>query len=286
MMTMTMDPLVLKAGMRRQWDEAAPGWDSHTPAIRAWLSEATKTMLDMADIRPGHRVLDVAAGAGDQTLDVAGRIGPAGQVLATDLSPAILALARENARRAGFQNVEVMTADCETLGLDGAGFDAGISRLGLMFLPEPERGLNSIRAALKPGAAFCAMVFSGPEANPCISILMKTALLHADLPARDPFTPGGLLSLGKEGLMDQLFGQAGFSAVATTRMSAPFKLPSVDHYLEFIRASASPIQMILSRLDDAGRAAAWEDMRTRLSVFAGIDGWSGPNELLLTVGRA
>lgn len=282
---MTMNPTALKAATREQWNESAAGWDAHSPAIRAWLNEATKAMLNMAGVRPGQRVLDVAAGAGDQTLDIAERVGPTGQVLATDLSPIILALALANARRAGFANVEVMTADCEKLGLDGAGFDAGVSRLGLMFLPEPERGLSSIKAALKPGAAFCAMVFSGPEANPCVSILMQTALAHAGIPPRDPFSPGGLLSLGKPGLMDKLFGQAGFSTVATTCMSAPFRLPSVDDYLEFVRASASPIQMILSRLDDAARAAAWEDMRAKLSVFSGVDGWVGPNELLLTVGK-
>ena len=96
--------------------------------------------------------------------------------------------------------------------------------------------------ALRAGGGICTMVFSRPERNPCICILMSTAFKHAGLPARDPFTPGGLLSLGQPGRADALFAAAGFQDVATTAVDAPFHLPTVRHYLDFIRASASPIQ--------------------------------------------
>ena len=284
--TASFDAAAFKSATARQWDESAAGWDRHGPAIREWLREATQAMLAMAGVTTGQRVLDVAAGAGDQTLDIAMRVGPSGEVLATDISAGVLELARANARRAGFDNVKVRVADCEALGLAGAGFDAAVSRLGLMFLPDPLGGLKEIRAALKPGAAFCAMVFSTPASNPCVAILMQTALAHAGLPPRDPFAPGGLFSLGKPGLLDALFREAGFAEVATTRMSAPFRLPGVDDYLDFIRASASPIHMILSGLDESERRAAWEDMRAKLSVYSTADGWEGPNELLLTAGKA
>ena len=59
-----------KAAARDQWDKAAPGWNNHTASVRTWLRSATDAMLEMAEIRPGARVLDVAAGAGDQTLDI------------------------------------------------------------------------------------------------------------------------------------------------------------------------------------------------------------------------
>src|SRR5512137_794666 len=117
-----MDNEAFKAATRKQWDEAAQSWDDHTPAIRAWLRSATDAMLDMALVRPGARVLDVAAGAGDQTLDLADRVGPTGVVVATDLSPAILELAQANAGRAGFANVETLAADGEHLGVDVAAF--------------------------------------------------------------------------------------------------------------------------------------------------------------------
>jgi hypothetical protein len=129
------------------------------------------------------------------------------------------------------------------------------------------------------------MVFSTPEANPCVRILVSTALRHAKLPPRDPYQPGGLLSLGKPGLIDELFRQAGFREVATTKVSAPFRLPTARAYLDFIRTSAGPILQMLGRLDEPARQAAWADMEAALGQFNTAAGWEGPNELLLTVGR-
>jgi SAM-dependent methyltransferase len=255
------------------------------PQIRAWLRTSTEAMLEMAGVKSGARVLDVAAGSGDQTLDIAGRVGPSGSVLATDLSPAILAFARDNARRLGFQNVETQTADGETLGVREAGFDAVICRLGLMFFPDPGKGLMEMRRALTPGGRLCTMVFSSPDRNPCVAILLSTALKHAGLSPRDPYQPGGLLSLGKPDLIDTLFETAGFSRIATTKVAAPFRLPSVGDYLDFVRASASPIIQILSGLDEASQQATWVDIEDQLSAFNTAEGWEGPNELLLTAGE-
>lgn len=281
----TQDTNAFKTAVREQWDRSAEGWNDHTSEIRAWLRQASDAMLDMAGIVPGASVLDVAAGAGDQTLDIAQRIGPQGHVLATDLSPGILALAQKNARQAGFHNVQTLAADGEDLQVEPASFDAVVCRLGLMFFPDPMQGLHGMRLALRPGGRICTMVFSRPESNPCIGILMSTALRYAGLPARDPFQPGGLLSLGKPGLADELFRAAGFQNVATTALDAPFRLPTARHYLNFIRSSASPIQQILGHLAPDVTAAAWAEMEDRLTVFKTANGWVGPNELLLTAGQ-
>lgn len=281
----TQDTKAFKSAVREQWDRSAEGWNDHTSEIRAWLRQASDAMLDMAGIVPGASVLDVAAGAGDQTLDIAQRIGPQGHVLATDLSPGILALAQMNARQAGFHNVQTLAADGEDLQVEPASFDAVVCRLGLMFFPDPMQGLHGMRRALRPGGRICTMVFSRPESNPCIGILMSTALRYAGLPARDPFQPGGLLSLGKPGLADELFRAAGFQNVATTALDAPFRLPTAHHYLNFIRSSASPIQQILARLAPEVAASAWAEMEDRLGVFKTANGWVGPNELLLTAGQ-
>ena len=284
-MTTAFDPQAFKLATRNQWEKAAEGWNDHTPQVRAWLRSATDAMLDMAGVKSRSHVLDVAAGAGDQTLDIAERVGPGGFVLATDLSPAILEFAKDNALRAGYGNVETQVADGESLGVDEASFDAAVCRLGLMFFPDPLQGLREMHRALKPGGGACTIVFSRPETNPCVAMLMSTALEHAGLPPRDPYQPGGLLSLGKPGLIDELFKRAGFKDVATTKMEAPFRLPSTRDYLRFIRSSASPIQQILGKLDAAALETAWAAMEERLKVFEAAEGWQGPNELLLTAAR-
>lgn len=281
----SVDPDVATAAMRAQWDQAARGWRDSGAVIRPWLQQATQAMLGMADVKPGAHVLDVAAGAGDQTLDIAERVGPDGYVLATDLSPEILQFAAQRAAAAGHRNVETRVSDGQNLQVEGTQFDAVVCRLGLMFLGDPLKGLREMARVLKPGGGVCTMVFGSPPANPCVTTLMSTALRHAGLPPRDPFQPGGLLSLGKPGLIDEMFKGAGFREIATTSIAAPFHLPTVNDYMKFIRTSAGPIVEILKSLDGMKAEAAWADMEQALSRYETETGWEGPNQLLLTAAR-
>lgn len=273
------------AAMRAQWDQTAQGWSDSGAVIRPWLRQATQAMLGMAGVKVGCHVLDVAAGAGDQTLDIAERVGPEGHVLATDLSPKILQFAAQQAAAAGHRNVEVRVSNGQDLQIEDARFDAVVCRLGLMFFGDPLQGLREMARVLKPGGGVCTMVFGAPQANPCVTALMSTALRHAGMPPRDPFQPGGLLSLGKPGLIDELFRESGFREIATTRIAAPFRLPTTRDYMTFIRTSAGPIVQILKDLDAAKAEAAWTDMEQVLGRYQTPTGWEGPNELLLTAAR-
>ncbi len=272
------------------WDAAASGWNHHGALIHNWLVDATQTMLDEAHIGPGARVLDVAAGAGDQTLDIARRLGSSGWVLATDVSPVILSLAQKNAEAAGFTQVSTQVADAQSLGLAGADFDAAVCRLGLMFCHSPLTALSEIRAALRPLGRFSALVFGPPEHNPCLTITLATARKHAGFvngPAIRPpsaFEPGMLMSLGKPGLLEALLLKAGFAEVAVRAVSAPFHALSAAHYVDFLRSSASPIIEILMPLSSAAQQEAWNDMTRQLEVFSTASGWAGPNQLLQVVG--
>jgi SAM-dependent methyltransferase len=280
-----IDSAAVTAAMRAQWNQMAKGWSDSGAVIRPWLHEATPAMLGMAGIKPGARVLDVAAGAGDQTLDIAERVGPTGYVLATDLSPDILQFAAQRCAQAGHRNVETRWSDGEHLQVETAQFDAAICRLGLMLFRDPVQGLREMARTLKPGGGVCTMVFGAPQANPCVTAVMSTALKHAGLLPSDPFQPGGLLSLGKPGLIDELFRQAGFRDIATTKVAAPFRLPSVKHYMNFIKTSAGPVVQIVQGLEPMKRDAAWAEMEMALGRFETATGWEGPNELLLTAAR-
>ena len=279
-------PLADILEFRHPWDKAAAGWNSHAAVIHEWLAEATAAMLAAARIGPGVRVLDIAAGSGDQTLDIARCVGPRGHVLATDVSAAILTLAEDNARAAELHNIDTRVADAQALGLEGAGFDAAVSRLGLMFCEVPLDALREARAALKPGCRFSALVFSQPQHNPCLGVLMSTALRHAGLPPRSPYAPGTLMSLGEPGLLARLLHSAGFTGIEMRTISAPFCWPTSRDYVDFVRTSGTPIMEILAPLAAAAQRAAWDDMAAQLKVFDTPTGWVGPNELLLCAAAA
>lgn len=269
------------------WDIAAAGWNHHAAIIHDWLQPATHMMLDEAHIKLGSRVLDVAAGAGDQTLDIARRVGPEGQVLATDISPAFLALAQKNAHIAGLKQITTQVTDAQSLGLAGADFDAAVCRLGLMFCRSPLLALTEIRAALRPGGRFSALVFGEPVRNQCLTIALSTARKHALLSTQSErdiqqaFEPGTLMSLGKPGLFVELLQAAGYVDITARLISAPFHTPSVAHYIDFLRSSASPVIEILAPLPASAQDNAWIDMAEQLRVFNSKSGWHGPNELLL-----
>jgi ubiquinone/menaquinone biosynthesis C-methylase UbiE len=271
------------ATVREQWNQVAEACSDSSVYMRPWLHAVTEAMLGMAGIRPGSHVLYVAAGAGDQTLYVAERVGPGGYVLATDLSPEILAFARRRIAEAGYRTVETRVSDGEDLQVESTRFDAVVCRLGLMLFRDPLQGLREMARVLKPGGGICTAVLSSPDKNPCMATLMSTALEHAGLPPRDPYQPGGLLSLCKPGSLDDLFRRAGFRDVATMAVAAPFKLPSVKDYLSFIKSSAST--QILEQLEGSKRAAAWAEIEESLRRFETDAGWVGPNELLLTAAR-
>jgi len=126
-MTSAFDPAAYKETTRLQWQETAPAWRDWGPLLESWLGEATELMLDLAGIGPGMKVLDVAAGAGGQTLKAARRVGTSGAVLATDISSNIIELAARDARAAGLSNVAARVMDGENLDVSDASVDAVIS---------------------------------------------------------------------------------------------------------------------------------------------------------------
>lgn len=270
------------------WDEAAAGWDRHSPMLRTWLHGVTQQMLEACDIRPGARVLDVAAGAGEQTLDIAARVGHAGVVVASDISPRILALAREKLHRAGFTRVTTQVADAEALPLAGAAFDAkfdaAVCRLGLMFCTRPQAALAGLHAALQPGGRLGVVVFSEPARNPCITVVMDTARRHAGLAPLLRAPSGSLLSLGEPGLMARLLAQAGFDDIDVRAVAAPMHLPSRSAYIDFTKSAGQPVMALLASLSAEAQAAAWQDIDHGIDRYSTPGGWVGPNELLLCTG--
>ena len=207
------DPAKFKETTRKQWDSAAEAWNRWGPLLTRWLGPATELMLDMTDVGKGGRVLDVAAGAGEQTLTAARRVGPTGYVLATDISAGILNFAAENAKLAGCANVDTAVADGEMLdALSAEPFDAVISRVGLIYFPDQNRALVGMRDHLKPGGKVGAIVYSTADRNPFFSIPVGIIRRRAALPAPLPGQPGPF-SLGDPAVLAKRLTDAGFHDV-------------------------------------------------------------------------
>jgi len=283
--TPPFDPVRFKETTRTQWDSAAGAWNGWGPFLERWLGGATELMLDMARIGSGARVLDVAAGTGGQTLAAARRAGPNGYVLATDISERILEYATANAEDAGLHNVQTSAQDGEALEVADGSFDAAISRVGLIYFPDQQRALRSMRRALRAGGRVAAIVYSTPERNRFFSVPVSIIRRLAGLPPPAPGLPGPF-SLGGPSALEEAFRRAGFKQVETLRVAAPLRMASAEECLRFERESFGALHQMLSALDEAGRTAAWNEIGDALREFEGPNGFQGPCELVVGAASA
>ena len=283
-MTTTFDATKYKDTTREQWETAAEAWHRWGPTLRTWLGPATERMLDVAGVTSGCRVLDVAAGAGDQTLQTATRVGPGGSVLATDLSPAILAFAASEAKRMGLANVATRAMDGENLELPDASFDVVISRVGLIYFPDQQKALSEMRRVLVPGGRVAAIVYATADKNAFFSGPVSIVRRHAKLGPPAPGQPGPF-SLGAPGVLEDAFVRAGFKDVKAEVVAAPLRMKTATECLRFERESFGALHQMLSSLAPSAREDAWTEVGNALREFErGPEGFVGPCELVIGVG--
>jgi ubiquinone/menaquinone biosynthesis C-methylase UbiE len=265
--------------------EASINWESSEVAEqrsrgRARRAElqgpATEMMLDLAEVRTGSRVLDIAAGTGDQTLMVAQRVGPAGYVLATDISASMLKLADDAAREVGLTNVETRVMDAENIDLDADFFDAVICQLGLFLFSHPAEVLRSMRRVVKPGGKIAALVFSTAEKNPYQGILMSVARRFGSAPLP-------LFSLGETDLLENTFRESGLRDVIVREVSVRRRFSSTAEAIRRLKETAL-LRRPIEKLGEAQREQAWAEIERQLSQFEGPNGVEVPGEFLIGVG--
>jgi ubiquinone/menaquinone biosynthesis C-methylase UbiE len=278
---MSFDPNQYKTTTRQQWEDAADAWHRWGPTLETWLGAATERMLDAAGVTTGSRVLDIAAGAGGQSIAAARRIGQNGHVTATDISPTILSYAAKAAAEAGVTNISTVEADGEQLDdLASASFDAAISRVGLIYFPDQQQALREIRRALTDGGRFAAIVYSTADHNEFFSIPVSIIRARAQLPAPQPGQPGPF-SLGGPGVLEEVLRTAGFRDITVEAVPAPLMLPSAADCVRFERESFGALHQMLKGVPEEERAAVWDDIENALSRFETNNGFEGPCELLV-----
>jgi ubiquinone/menaquinone biosynthesis C-methylase UbiE len=281
---MTMDREPSKSGGAWASGDAASGWKRGAAARGRALGPLTEVMLDLAGVAVGSRVLDLGAGTGDQTLLAAGRIGPGGMVLATDISAPMLVLTQEAARAADLPNVQTRVMDAQRLELEPGSFDAAMARFSLQFVPDVQRALAEVRRVLKPGGRFAAVVFSGVERNPFRAAPQAIASRLAG--KRFPEPGPGQWALNDPTTLRDAFQRAGFRDVDARPVPFVYRFPSLSDALRNLEESQPPLVKLLAELSDADRATAWAEIKKTLQPFAGPDGFAAPSEALMVVGVA
>ena len=263
--------------IQQNWDDKRAERWSRMQAQRGEIyGPATERMLDLADLRTGNRILDVAAGTGDQTLLAARHVGPNGYVLAIDTSTAMLTNAAEVIRKAGLTNVETRIMDAEDLDLDADSFDAVICRLALHTFPNPPKAVREMRRAVKPAGKVAALVRSTAGKNPYEGVPLTVAhSLGSTVPP--------MFTLSEPGVLEKAFRDGGFPDVAVHTVSTQRRFSSSVEVIRNLR-DVSIVGSVLAKLPDAEREQAWAEVEQQLRRFEGPNGCEVPGELLIGVG--
>jgi ubiquinone/menaquinone biosynthesis C-methylase UbiE len=241
-------------------DEAAALYDEAFAHVTAYFMPF---LLQAAGVAPGMRVLDIATGTGLSAEAALAVVGPTGYVMAADVSPSMIAKARE--RLGNAPNVSVSVEDGQALSFSDESFDAVLCNLGLMFFPDPVRGLVEFRRVLRPGGRVAISVNTVVERsyNHQINVMIARHVPSLAESVARTFALANVLKL------QSLFDEAGFGDFAADTVRHTFVLPSFDaFYSPFERGGCSTGQALAGLPADI-RCAVREEARHDLSDTGG-----------------
>jgi SAM-dependent methyltransferase len=284
--TTQIDAGEFRSRQRQDWNTASQGWRDWSELIDASTAPVSKRLVELAGIKAGDRVLDVAAGYGEPSLTAAKVVGPDGSVVATDISPGMLAFGRERAAAAGMENIEFVESDASSLDFPAKSFDSAVSRWGIIFEPDGEGTAGRVRGFLKPGAKMAISSWGPPERSPMVAVPMMTVMQRLNVPPPPPGTPGPLSRPTPEAIGGLLEG-GGFSDVEVEELNAEFEWDSPEEFARFTKAIVAPIRAMLEQHPPEVHEETWAAVAEAAASHEGPDGKVRMDNLvLLASGRA
>ena len=197
--------------------------------VGRWSRLFVPAVLDAAGVAAAHRVLDVATGSGEAAAMALSRVGPSGSVVGADISLAMLDAA--HTRLADSRSQPVAT-DGQAMPFAAGAFDSLICQLGLMFFPNPARGLEEFRRVLRPGRRAGVCVISVRELAPMWGVLADT--LSEYLPEQREVLHLAF-ALADADHLERLFAAAGFREIRVTRETREGSFESFNDYWGAVR---------------------------------------------------
>jgi ubiquinone/menaquinone biosynthesis C-methylase UbiE len=278
-----------KAQQRQMWDNAAAGWQTWWETIEHGAQKVSDKLVELAEIKSGDKVLDIATGIGEPAVTAARKVMPDGKVIATDISPQMLAIAKTRAKSLGLDSVmEFIESDGEKLDFPeptAKKFDAILSRWGLMFFPNLLIALVRIRDMLVTNGRLSAAVWSAPSKVPWLDLAFTTVRKQIDAPAPPPATPGPF-ALADIDALKQSFSQAGFKDIKTDTFQITFEFDSPESYTKLHQATATRIHAMLANQTQEVKNRVWNSITEAVWQYADSHGRVNlDNEVICIVGR-
>jgi len=268
-----IDSKQFKEAQRKSWDSVAVGWQKWWKTFEKDAQNLSNHLVELAKINSSSKVLDIATGIGEPAITAARKVGNGnGHVLATDISPQMLSIARQRAASLGLQDViEFKEGDAETISLPDSVFDAVLCRWGLMFLPDLGEGLSNIYASLVNGGYLAAAVWASPDKVPFLSVSMKTVVKETGKPMPPSGTPGPF-KLADQSIITDALSKCGFKDIVVERINVIFTFSSPEEYTQFNQAIAAPINAMLADQSQERKEEIWKAVTESASNYVDATG--------------
>jgi SAM-dependent methyltransferase len=214
-----LDTTQLHANQVEYWNGlGASRWIAQQARRDAMLGDFAKMALVRAGAQPGERVIDIGCGCGETSVELARQVGPAGEVVAADVSAPLIAQAQE--RLADFPWAKAQLVDAATYPFEPGAADLLFSRFGVMFFGDPPTAFTNLRRALKPGGRMVFACWRDPAENPWMNGSLGAVSRHLPPPTNvDPEQPGPFAFARSETVAD-IMTRAGFSPPAFEKLNA------------------------------------------------------------------
>ena len=262
----TFRPSKFKTTTRAQWQAAAEAWHRWGPFLGNGSAPPPSRCSTWRISRTGSRVLDIAAGAGEQSLAAARRVGPTGHVLATDIAPALLDHALPS-RRGRTSNIETRELDGEALETARRELRRGDLPRRTDLLPGPAARAGRNPARIEAGRPIRGdRVLDARQECAFFSIPVGIIRRRAKLPPPLPGQPGPF-SLGSDGVLAAAYERAGLRDIEVCKVDSPVRLPSAAECVRFERESFGALHQMMSTLSEAERAETWDEIERELRQF-------------------
>lgn len=252
---------------------------------RVW-KPITTTMLELAGLEAGDRVLDVGTGHGEPALAAARIVGASGRVHGVDVSPEMIAVAE---RRAAALTLPVTftVQDAQRLELPPETFDVALCRLALMFMADIRAALTCIRRALVPAGRLVVATIGAADKAPQWNLTVETIVRELGIPAPAPpdVSQPGVFALADPDQVESLFAAGGFANVRAERREQIWEFESPEEVAVWHTINPT-VMMLLDGQSEERVAAVWRAVADAAGVHADADGRVRfPNELVYAVGE-
>jgi ubiquinone/menaquinone biosynthesis C-methylase UbiE len=269
-----MEPALQRRVQRYGWDKASGYYEAYW---QEQLYPAQQKLLQLANIKRGDKIIDIACGTGLVSFPAAEQAGEKGFVMATDISDKMVETGTTIAKEKNISTIRFQRMDAEELAVEDNSYDIALCALGLMYFPDPLKAIKEMYRLLKPGGHAVAAVW-GQRKNCGWADVFEIV----DRRVASEVCPM-FFNLGNEGTLQQYMSAGGFNNISIERINTVLNYSSGE---EACGAAflGGPVALAYNKFSDEVKKEVYKEYIESIEPFKHMDSYHIPGEFVVVRG--